>query len=185
MSPAKQVAAAAGFGLPELLARRRDEIMAAMGQGAGRLLAGTVHAAGKLDGVLALGGNQGTAVAGIALRQLPIGLPKLIVSTVASGNIRPYIGHKDITMMFSVSDILGGPNTVSRTILANAAGAVLGMCQNAVPLAEPAGRKVIAITAFGNTDAAVNRARTALLRAAATRSSSSTPAAPAVPPWRS
>lgn len=157
----EQVAAAAGFGLPELLIRRRDDIMEAMGEGAGRLLKDMTDR-GELSGVLAMGGNQGTAVASIALRQLPIGLPKLIVSTVASGNVRPYVGHKDITMMFSVSDILGGPNTVSRTILANAAGAVLGMCQSAVPMTVPAGQKVVAVTAFGNTDAAVNRARTAL-----------------------
>jgi uncharacterized protein (UPF0261 family) len=154
----EQVAAAAGRSLTELRTCRRDEMMAAMGQGAGSILKGLADA-GRLQGVLAMGGNQGTSVAAIALRQLPIGLPKLIVSTVASGNIRPYIGHKDITMMFSVSDILGGPNTVSRSILANAAGAVLGMARCAVPLTAPQGRLVIAITAFGNTDGAVARAR--------------------------
>ena len=159
----QQVAEAAGTTLDALVTRRRDEIMAAMGKGAGAILE-DLYKEGRLQGVLAMGGNQGTAVAAIALQRLPIGLPKLIVSTVASGNIRPYIGHKDITMMFSVSDLLGGPNSVSRVILANAAGAVLGMARSAVPLAVPADRRVIAITAFGNTDAAVTRARLGLLQ---------------------
>lgn len=157
-----QVAQAAGTTIDALRPKRRDEIMAIMGQGAGHILADML-AKGQLQGVLALGGNQGTAIAAIALQQLPIGLPKLIVSTVASGNIRPYIGHKDITMMFSVADLVGGPNMVSRTILANAAGAIWGMARSTVPIAPPMQRPVVAITAFGNTNAAVTRARAALV----------------------
>ena len=110
-----------------------------MGRGAGEVLK-SLLAQGKLDGVMGLGGNQGTAIAAIALQGLPFGLPKLIVSTVASGNIRPYIGHKDIAMLFSVADLLGGPNTVSRMILTNAAGALLGMIENGVPFALAEGR---------------------------------------------
>ena len=116
---------------------------------------------GELAGVLAVGGNQGTAIASIAMRALPIGVPKLIVSTVASGYVRPYIEYKDIIMMFSVADILGGANTVSRTILTNAAGAVMGMAQYGQPLTK-GNKPVIATTAFGNTDAAVNQARVIL-----------------------
>lgn len=139
---------------------RRDEMMKTMGTGAGRILV-DLYKQGELAEVLALGGNQGTAIASIAMRALPIGVPKVIVSTVASGNIRPYVEYKDIAMMFSVADILGGVNTVSRCILTSAAGAVMGMAQYGKPFRQ--GEKpVIAITAFGNTDAGVNQARIAL-----------------------
>lgn len=132
---------------------RRDEMMQTMGSGAGHILK-SLYTQGQLAGVLAVGGNQGTAIAAIAMRTLPIGVPKLIVSTVASGNIRPYVEYKDIAMMFSVSDILGGPNTVSRSILSNAAGALMGMASYGEPMIT--GRKpVVSVTAFGNTDAAV------------------------------
>jgi len=139
---------------------RRDHMMRTMGEGATKILL-DLYAKGELAGVLAVGGNQGTAIASIAMRALPIGVPKLIVSTVASGYVRPYIEYKDIIMMFSVADVLGGANTVSRTILTNAAGAVIGMSQYGIPLTK--GEKpVIATTAFGNTDAAVNQARVVL-----------------------
>ena len=139
---------------------RRDHMMKTMGEGAAKILL-DLYGKGELAGVLAVGGNQGTAIASIAMRALPIGIPKLIVSTVASGYVRPYVGYKDIMMMFSVSDILGGANTVSRTILTNAAGAVMGMAQYGQPLTR-GDKPVIATTAFGNTDAAVNQARVIL-----------------------
>jgi len=139
---------------------RRDHMMKTMGEGAAKILL-DLYAKGELAGVLAVGGNQGTAIASIAMRALPIGVPKLIVSTVASGYIRPYIEYKDIIMMFSVADLLGGANTVSRTILTNAAGAVIGMSQYGIPLTK-SDKPVIATTAFGNTDAAVNQARVVL-----------------------
>lgn len=139
---------------------RRDNMMKTMGEGATKILL-DLYAKGELAGVLAVGGNQGTAIASIAMRALPLGVPKLIVSTVASGYVRPYVEYKDIIMMFSVADILGGANTVSRTILSNAAGAVMGMAQYGQPLARGV-KPVIATTAFGNTDAAVNQARVVL-----------------------
>ncbi len=139
---------------------RRDNMMKTMGEGSAKILL-DLYGKGELAGVLAVGGNQGTAIASIAMRALPIGVPKLIVSTVASGHVRPYVGYKDIIMMFSVSDILGGANTVSRTILTNAAGAVMGMAQYGQPLTK-GDKPVIATTAFGNTDAAVNQARVIL-----------------------
>ncbi|NLI91554.1 MAG: UPF0261 family protein [Peptococcaceae bacterium] len=141
----------------ELSSLRRDMMMKTMGEGAARILL-DLYSKGELAGVLAVGGNQGTAIASIAMQHLPIGIPKLIVSTVASGYVRPYVQYKDIIMMFSVADILGGANTVSRTILTNAAGAVMGMCQYGIPLTKGS-KPVIATTAFGNTDAAVNQAR--------------------------
>jgi len=136
---------------------RRDNMMKTMGEGAAKVLL-DLYSKGELAGVLALGGNQGTAIASIAMQCLPIGVPKLIVSTVASGYVRPYVKYRDIIMMFSVADILGGANTVSKTILTNAAGAVMGMAQYGIPLTK-GNKPVIAITAFGNTDAAVNQAR--------------------------
>ncbi|MGI6451056.1 MAG: Tm-1-like ATP-binding domain-containing protein [Desulfitobacteriia bacterium] len=139
---------------------RRDNMMKTMGEGSAQILL-DLYARGELAGVLAVGGNQGTAIASIAMRALPIGVPKLIVSTVASGYVRPYVEYKDIVMMFSVADILGGANTVSRTILTNAAGAVMGMSQYGQPLTRGA-KPAIATTAFGNTDAAVNQARVIL-----------------------
>ncbi|HHV64821.1 MAG TPA: UPF0261 family protein [Peptococcaceae bacterium] len=136
---------------------RRDKMMQTMGEGSAKILL-DLYTRGELAGVLGVGGNQGTAIASIAMRALPIGVPKLIVSTVASGYVRPYVEYKDIIMMFSVADILGGANTVSRTILTNAAGAVMGMSEYGQRLTRSE-KPVIATTAFGNTDAAVNQAR--------------------------
>ena len=149
-----------GIEYKDLCNLRRDNMMKTMGEGSAKILL-DLYEKGELAGVLAVGGNQGTAIASIAMRALPIGVPKLIVSTVASGYVRPYIEYKDIIMMFSVADILGGANTVSRTILTNAAGAVMGMAQYGQPLTK-GNKPVIATTAFGNTDAAVNQARVIL-----------------------
>ena len=157
----EEVSRSGGVEFGDLAALRRDAIMQTMGGGAGNILK-QLYARGQLAGVLAIGGNQGTAIAAIAMRTLPIGVPKLIVSTVASGNVRPYVEYKDIAMLFSVSDILGGPNTVSRTILSNAAGAVMGMALNGEPL-KAGGKPVISVTAFGNTDAAVTASRKLLV----------------------
>lgn len=155
--PREVVSNLGGVEFSNLSNLRRDEMMRTMGQGAAKILA-DLYSKGELGGVLAVGGNQGTAIASIAMRALPTGVPKLIVSTVASGNVRPYVEYKDIVMMFSVADILGGTNTVSRTILTNAAGAVMGMAEYGQPLTK-GNKPVITTTAFGNTDAAVNQAR--------------------------
>ena len=90
-------------------------------------------AAGRLHGVIGLGGLQGTATGTMVMRALPYGLPKVMVSTVASGDTSPYVGISDITMMFSVGDILG-LNAFMRKVLANAAGAAHGMAQVKVEL---------------------------------------------------
>lgn len=81
---------------------------------------------GKVDGVISLGGSAGTTIGTFAMRSLPVGVPKIMVSTVASGDTRPYVGEKDITMMYSVVDI-SGINSISNHILANAANAIAGM----------------------------------------------------------
>lgn len=132
---------------------RRDVAMRIMGEGAGKILLKRLKD-GLLPGVIAVGGNQGTAIASIAMRELPIGLPKLIVSTVASGNVRDYVGDSDIAMLFSVGDLLGGPNPITERVLEKAAAAVVGMAE-AEEAAPPSPVKSIAITAFGNTHRAV------------------------------
>jgi uncharacterized protein (UPF0261 family) len=166
-----RVVARAGGGDLELLREhsRRDEAMAGMAEGAEVLLCGW-QASGQLLGAIAVGGNQGTSIAGAAMRRLPYGVPKVIVSTVASGNVRGFIGDSDITMMFSVGDLLGGPNEVTGPVLRRAAAALAGMVAVADRPgsgrprradAEAVGRPV-AVTAFGNTHRAVTEAMSRL-----------------------
>ncbi len=150
------VAETAKASVAGLLASSRDEAMARMGVGAGILLK-KLHDQGKLHGVIGLGGNQGTAMACLAMQALPLGLPKVMVSTVASGDIRPHIGSKDIAMVFAVADLFGGPNPISRSILTQAAGALSGMVLWGEELAVPSGLLVIAMSALGNTHPAVAR----------------------------
>ena len=90
--------------------------MEAMARGAAEIVK-ELHAQGRLDAVLALGGSGGTAIATHAMRELPVGVPKLMVSTLASGDTRPYVGAVDVTMMYSVVDI-AGVNPISERILA-------------------------------------------------------------------
>lgn len=152
---AEEIALVGGATVAELRSlRRRDAAMHAMGEGAARLLRER-HETGQLAGVIGVGGNQGTAIASIAMRALPVGPPKLIVSTVASGNVRGYVGDSDIAMLFSVGDLLGGPNPVIERVLAKAAAAVVGMAEADEEFASYAAPKSVAITAFGNTHRAV------------------------------
>lgn len=152
----EEVARAAGVTVAGLLAGPRETAMERMGAGAGVLLKG-LYQGGTLHGVIGIGGNQGTAVACSAMQVLPLGIPKVVVSTVASGNTRPYIGAKDIAMLFAVSDLLGGPNPVSRYVLAQAAAALAGMVLWGEGLAVPPGPPLLAVTALGNTHPAVTR----------------------------
>ncbi|QQA42698.1 Tm-1-like ATP-binding domain-containing protein [Pelagovum pacificum] len=117
---------------------------------------GTQHVAGAIG----LGGSGGTALIAPALRSLPLGVPKLIVSTVAAGNTAPYIDTSDLILAPSVTDI-GGLNRVSRPILANAAAAIVGMVR-AEPVAAEADRPAIGCTMFGVTTACVTAATEAL-----------------------
>ncbi len=155
-----EVARAAGVRVDALASMRRDEAMAAMGRGAGAVL----HAwcdGRRLAGVIGVGGNQGTAVSSLAMRALPFGIPRVLVSTVASGNIRPFIEHSEIAVVFSVGDLLGGPNRVTRPVLIRAAGMLAGMIDSSTPSGGSGPRDVaapaVAITALGNTHAAVTR----------------------------
>lgn len=152
----EQVAAAAGIDLAPLLARRdRGECVVAMSKAAPACLA-ELAAEGRIDGVISLGGGGGTAIATAAMRALPLGIPKVMVSTLAAGNIAPYLGTKDIVMMPSIADV-AGLNRLSRTIFAQAAGAVCGMVEARID--ESGSRPLVVASMFGNTTACVNEAK--------------------------
>jgi len=159
---AETVAKAGGSSLAKLRKKAdRGAAVEVMAKGAAKL-AQEYLAAGKFDGVLGLGGSGGTAVATTAMRELPVGLPKIMVSTVASGDVQPYVGIKDITMMYSVVDI-AGLNRISRRILANAAGAICGMVEQEMPAAED--KQLISATMFGVTTPCVDAIRERLEKA--------------------
>src|SRR5436190_5803091 len=134
----------------------RGAAVAAMGEGAAEVVE-RLHREGRLDGILALGGSGGSSIAAQAMRVLPVGVPKLIVSTLASGDTRPYVGANDVTMTYSVVDI-SGLNRISERFLANAAGAIAGMARATLPHTD-GGKALIGATMFGVTTPAVTRAR--------------------------
>src|SRR3954454_8042590 len=113
------------------------------------------HAAGKVAGVIGIGGSGGTALIAPAMRALPVGLPKVLVSTVASGNTAPYVGCSDITMMYSVVDV-AGLNRVSRQVLGNAAHAMAGMALHAASAGAEKQRPAAGMTMFGVTTPCVD-----------------------------
>jgi uncharacterized protein (UPF0261 family) len=114
---------------------------------------------GRLIGVIGIGGSGGTALITPAMRRLPVGVPKLMVSTVASGNVAPYVGSSDITLMHSVVDV-SGINAVSRRVLGNAAGAMAGMVLNPTPRVDE--KPTLGMTMFGVTTPCVTAVREAL-----------------------
>jgi uncharacterized protein (UPF0261 family) len=155
--PREEVARAGGADHAALAAAGdRGAAMDAMGRGAADVLL-RLHGEGRVDGVLSLGGSGNSSVAARAMRELPVGVPKLIVSTLASGDTRPYVGAVDITMTYSVVDI-AGINRISARILANAAGAIAGMATASVP-AGAGDRPIVGATMFGVTTPCVTRAR--------------------------
>ncbi len=119
-----------------------------------------LHAEGRVDGVLGAGGSGNTAIATAAMRALPIGVPKLMVSTMAAGDTSDYVGGADVTLMASVTDV-AGLNTISARILANAAAAMAGMV-GAPPVELGEQKPLIGATMFGVTTPCVTRARAAL-----------------------
>jgi uncharacterized protein (UPF0261 family) len=151
-----EVARAGGVDVGSLAAAGdRGAAVEAMGRGAAAVVR-RLRAEGRLDGVAALGGSGGSSIAAAAMRELPVGVPKLIVSTLASGDTRPYVGAVDVTMTYSVVDI-AGVNSISARILANAAGAIAGMARATVPPLEQ--KPLVAATMFGVTTPCVTRAR--------------------------
>jgi uncharacterized protein (UPF0261 family) len=153
----EEVAAAAGADLNALVARRdRGDTIKAMSQGAPIVITRLVHQ-GKIDGVISLGGGGGTSIATSAMRALPIGFPKLMVSTLASGNTSQYVGVKDIAMYPSIVDV-AGLNRISREILARAAGAICGMVETPPP-PSTGDKPIIVASMFGNTTECVQHAK--------------------------
>src|SRR3974390_1262343 len=145
----EEVAAAGGVQLADLLKKPDRAIDApAMGAGAPRLITALVEQ-GRVQGIVSVGGTQGTTLSTKVMRALPYGFPKVMVSTMASGNVAPWVDIKDITMMFSVTDIMG-LNPVTRKILANAAGAVCGMAATEVTM-QAGDRPLVAVTTVGIT----------------------------------
>jgi len=158
-----EVARAGGSSIAGLRAARdKTEAMRVMTAGL-QVVIRRLYDEGRLDGILAMAGSGGTAIATAAMRALPVGVPKLMVSTVAAGDVAPYVGTVDITMMPSVVDV-SGLNRLSRRIYANAAGAICGMVEAEAP-AVAADRPLIAASMFGNTTEAVNRAQATMERA--------------------
>ena len=152
-----EVAAAAGLDLQPLIERKdRGGCVVAMSEAAPEYLSKLV-AERKIDGVISLGGGGGTALGTAAMRALPTGFPKLMVSTLASGNTAHYIGSKDITMMPSIVDV-AGLNRISKMLFTRAAGAICGMVEAEVASSEE-DRPLIASSMFGNTTECVDIAR--------------------------
>src|ERR1700689_71145 len=160
----QEVAAAAGADFDALVAARdRGAAITALAEGAegAEVVVRRLYEEGRLDGALALGGTGGTSIATRAFRPLPLGVPKVVVSTAASGNTADYIRETDLVLMPSVADI-AGLNRISTRILANAAAAVAGMVTAAPLPAAAAGRPMVAASMFGVTTPCITRARARL-----------------------
>jgi uncharacterized protein (UPF0261 family) len=154
----------AGTSLDAVRARAdRGDAVTRAAEGAARL-ARAAHARGELSGVLALGGSAGTTIGTSAMKALPLGVPKVMLSTLASGMVRQFVGDKDIFMLNAVVDILG-INRVSRQVLSQAARAMAGLVTHPGPLPESDDKPLVAATMFGVTTPCVERARETLERA--------------------
>jgi uncharacterized protein (UPF0261 family) len=158
--PREEVGAQAGVDVATLTAAADRGLAVTAMAGAAALLARRLYDEGRIQGVLSAGGSGNTAIATAAMRALPVGVPKLMVSTMAAGDTRDYVGGVDVTLMASVTDV-AGLNSVSSRILANAAAAMAAMVLTPPP--ETAGdRPLIGATMFGVTTPCVTRARQAL-----------------------
>ncbi len=136
----------------------RGTAVAAAAKGMAKIAA-DLHRAGKLSGVMSLGGSAGTTIGTAAMRAVPVGVPKVMVSTLASGDVRPYVGTRDVMMLYSVVDI-AGLNRISRLVLANAANAMIGMqAHEPRPHGSVSTQPVIAATMFGVTTPCVEACR--------------------------
>ncbi len=153
----REVAEAGGANVEQLAAADdRAAALEIMGRGAAEIVC-RLHAEGRLNGIAGLGGRCGSSVATAAMRALPLGVPKLMVSTVAAGDTRPYVGVTDVTMMYSVADI-AGINRISARIFSNAAAAIAAMASSStLPLDD--GRPMVGASMFGITTPCVASAR--------------------------
>ncbi|MEE1739325.1 Tm-1-like ATP-binding domain-containing protein [Streptomyces sp. BE147] len=158
---AAAVARRAGHDLAALRAAGdRGAAVSAMAEGV-ELVVGDLHREGRLHAVLAVAGSGGSFIAARAMRALPVGVPKLLVSTMAGGDVSPYVGSSDITMMYSVVDV-AGINSVSSLILGNAVAAAAGMAahhERSLTRPRAEGRPLIGASMFGVTTPAVDAAR--------------------------
>ncbi|MEX2526223.1 MAG: Tm-1-like ATP-binding domain-containing protein [Gemmatimonadota bacterium] len=158
--PAAQIARAGGGSLEALQAAGdRQEAMAVMVRGVA-VVVRELWEAGRFHGVLGMGGGGGTALATAGMRKLPLGVPKVMLSTMASGDVRAYVDIKDLTLMHSVVDI-AGLNHLTRKVIANAVGAVCGMVEQP-QVSHEADRPLVAATMFGVTTPCVMAVREAL-----------------------
>jgi uncharacterized protein (UPF0261 family) len=161
--PRERLFELAGVPLAEVQARAdRGEAVTTAAAGAAQLIK-MAHAKGDVSGVLAIGGSAGTTIGTAAMKVLPLGLPKVMLSTLASGTVRQFVGDKDIFMLNSVVDILG-INRVSRLVLTQAAAAMAGLVAHPAR-AEAQDKPLVAATMFGVTTPCVERARATLGRA--------------------
>ncbi|BDR64782.1 UPF0261 family protein [Clostridium tetani] len=153
----KEVAIVGGSSIEDLIKKKdRGYAMEVMMKGSAAIVKRLSKEEG-ISGIISLGGSGGTSIASYAMRALEVGIPKVMVSTLASGDTRPYVGEKDITMIYSVVDI-SGINTLSSKILSNAAYALIGMVKGKAP--ELKGEKpLIGATMFGVTTKGVNIAK--------------------------
>lgn len=143
--------------------RDRGEMMQVMSVGAARIVR-DLAVSGRIHGLLALGGSGGSSVAAAAMQALPVGFPKLLVSTMASGDVKPYVGEVDATLMYSVVDV-AGINSVSSQVFANAVAAIAGMArayEDRLAAAPAEHKPVVAVTMFGVTTPAADEARDTL-----------------------
>ena len=153
----EDVAQAGGGDLSTLSSgEHKDKAMQVMAAGLAAIVR-KLYDDGKLNGIIGMGGSGGTSIATSAMRALPVGVPKLMVSTVGGGDVSAYAGTKDITFMPSIVDVAGF-NRISRAIYTNAAGAIIGMVSVEQPSAVEE-RPLIAASMFGNTTRSVDRAR--------------------------
>jgi uncharacterized protein (UPF0261 family) len=160
--PRAEVARAANADIAALVAKAdRGEAVQAMSRGLVAILP-RLLADGRFDGVMALGGTGGTSVACTAMRALPLGIPKIMVSTVAGTDVSAYVGVSDIVMVPSIVDV-SGINKISREVFARAAGMMAGILETVVPPGED--RPLIAASMFGNTTQAVEAAKAILEKA--------------------
>lgn len=155
-----EVAHAGGGDLAHLAnGQHKDEAMRVMADGL-TVIVRQLYAQGRLDGILGMGGSGGTSIATAAMRALPVGVPKLMVSTIGGGDVSAYAGSKDIMFMPSIVDV-AGINSISRAIYTNAAGAMVGAVQMDRPAASSE-KPLIAASMFGNTTQCVDHARSLL-----------------------
>lgn len=154
----RQEVANAGGGDLSFLASggHKDEAMRVMAAGLA-VVVRRLFDEGRLDGIIGMGGGGGTSLSTTAMRSLPVGIPKVMVSTLGGGDVSAYIGTRDITFIPSIVDVAGF-NRISRTIYSNAAGAISGMVKMKTIKGDDA-KPLIAASMFGNTTLAVDRAR--------------------------